>query len=432
MVNMIVPFVRTPANLLSYSMETIGANTILSPGKTYQAIFNGSAQERQDALARLTVAAGLWLAIGEMYENGDITGTGPVNFEERKVWEAAGWQPNSVKIQGNWVDISRADPAGQSLATIASVFDYYAMTQQQDKPAMEWIGAGLLYTADMIIDESYLSTASDMITAIQSKEESRARSMSASMINSILIPNLMRDIRRPADEAMRSATSTNLLDQMHKQMMNASPWHSEKLPPQRDWKGDVKNYWGNAYYRGLLPFNVRDSENQDKASMALSYARIPVAVPNKKISWPGGLGDSIDLFAMDKGDGFIYDKYVETVGKRRNEAVNVLINTPEWKRLVEENNVGPGSEGEVLLRKALGIGSKAGRLEMLNFLIDHSGDNNTYKRSDGNTYLIHHQVSPDEYIRLRELIRSENATLAEEFDQYDIKKRQQGPEFFKP
>jgi len=431
-VNMLIPFVRTPANLLSYSMEMIGANTVLSPGKTYHSIMNGTAQESQEALARLTVATGLWLAVAEMYENGDITGTGPSNFEERKVWEAAGWQPNSIKVRGKWVDISRADPAGQSLATIASVYDYYAMTRQQDKPAMEWIGAGLLYTSDMIIDESYLSTVSDMITAIQSKETGRAQSVTASMINSIVVPNLMRDVRRPADETMRSGSSVNLLDSMQKQMMNASPWHSEDLPPQRDWKGDIKNYYGNVYERALLPFNVKDSTKQDKASMALSYARIPVATPSKTISWPGGLGDAIDLFAMDNGDGYVYDRYLETIGRKRGEAVNVLLNTPEWTALVKDENVGPGSEGETLLRKALGIGSKAGRLEMLSFLIEHSGDNNTYRRSDGKTFQIHHQVSVDEYIRLRNMVRSERVELPEDFEQYRIKKREKGPEFFKP
>ena len=40
-VNMILPFVRTPANLLSYSMEMIGANTILAPSTTYNAIMKG-------------------------------------------------------------------------------------------------------------------------------------------------------------------------------------------------------------------------------------------------------------------------------------------------------------------------------------------------------------------------------------------------------
>jgi hypothetical protein len=107
-VNMIVPFVRTPANLLSYSMEMIGVNQVLSLPQTYNQIMRGSAAESQEAMARLTVAAGLWLTVAEMYQNGDITGVGPASWEERKAWEAAGWQPNSIRIHGKWYDISRA------------------------------------------------------------------------------------------------------------------------------------------------------------------------------------------------------------------------------------------------------------------------------------------------------------------------------------
>jgi hypothetical protein len=439
MVNMIVPFVRTPANLLSYSMEMIGANAVLSAPKTYNAIMHGTQHESQEALARLTIAAGLWLSIAEMHQNGDITGTGPSNWEERKVWEAAGWQANSIKVHGKWYDISRAAPAGQSLATIASVFDFIAMTEQQRKGGIEWVGAGLLYTADMIVDDSYLSTVSDVITAIQSKEEARSRSITSSLITSIVVPNLLRDLRRPADEVRRSTTSVNLLDQVQKQMQNANPFTfgmdipiSEQLPPTRDWTGKPVDYYGNVYTRALVPFNVKGVGSDSIANMAVAYARIPISTPNKQIAWPGGNGDGIDLFALDEGDGFVHDKFVQMMGERRLEAVDILVNTPEWKSLVEDENVGPGSEGEGLLKTAISIGSKNARLEMLGFLIEHSGITNTYKRNDGNIYQIQHQVSVDEYIRLREMIRSERLEQPEGTEQYKIRKRESGPEFFKP
>jgi len=432
LVNLIVPFVRTPANLLSYSMEMIGGNAVLSPAKTYRDIMEGTALESQEALSRLTVAAGLWLAVAEMHENGDITGTGPTNWEEQKVWEAAGWQPNSIKIHGQWYDMSRAAPAGQSLATIASIYDYYSMTQQQDKPAMEWVGVGLLYTADMIIDESYLSTASDIMTAISSKKGSRARSVGASIINSMLVPNLLRDFRRPADEVMRSTSSNNLMVQVHKQMMNASPWHSEDLPPSRDWRGQPKNYYGNAYVRALIPFNVRDPDKSDPASMALAYSRIPVSTPNKTIDWPGGGGDGVDLFAMDGGDGYVYDKYLQLIGESREHTVNRVMQASAWRKLVDADMIGPNSVGDFMLRKALGVGSKLGRMAMLDFLISHHGENNTFERGNGETIVIQHSVSVDTYRRLRRAIGGEVDPLEPTMDQYIMNKPIEGPEFFKP
>ncbi len=437
-VNMVIPFVRTPANLLSYSMEMIGANTVLSPNKTYNAIMNGTQRESQEAMAKLTAAAGLWLLVGDMYQNGDITGTGPGNWEERKVWEAAGWQPNSAKIQGKWYSMERAAPAGQSLATIASVYDFYAMTEQQEKGVPEWIGAGLLYTADMILDESYLSSATDVLTAISSKEESRARSVTASIINSFVVPNLLRDFRRVTDETKRSSTSTNLLDQVYKQAVNASPWHSAELPPQRDWKGDIKNYYGNAYERALVPFNVRDPKESDPASMAIAYARIGVSTPDKSIVFSSATGDKIDLYAMDNGGGYVYDQYLMLVGQERNRAVNVLMATNAWHRLVASGQTGPGSQGEAELRKVLAIGTNAGRLKMMDFLISHSGDNNTYHRvgNEGQPmlYQIQHQVGVAQYRKIRQAIKNDVSMDELDFDtdQYLIEKPIEGPEFFKP
>lgn len=431
-VNMIVPFVRTPANLLSYSMEMIGVNQVLTLPQTYNQIMKGSAAESQEAIARLTVAAGLWLTVAEMYQNGDITGVGPSSWEERKAWEAAGWQPNSIKIHGKWYNISRADPAATSLVAIASVYDFYNLTRQDRRPKGEWVGAGLLYTADMLVDEAYLSTASDIITAISSKEEARFRSVGASLVNSVMIPNLIRDFRRATDPVKRSGASEDFVGQMVKQMKNAFPWWSQDLAPQRDWKGEPLQYYGNAYTRGLIPFDIRNPQDSDPASMAVAYARIPPAMPSRSIAWPKGQGDAIQLFAMDKGEGYVYDKYAQMVGEARHMAVKELMRKPIWRQMVEEGNIGPGSDGDRALREVMAIGSHVGRLKMLDFLINHSGDNNTFQRDTGETIIIHHPVSVGEYRRLRRAVRQQNIPVPEELRQYEIQERQEGPEFFTP
>ena len=293
-----------------------------------------------------------------------------------------------------------------------------------------------MYTADAIVDESYLSTVSDVIAAIQSKQPGKAQSIAASTINSILVPNLLRDLRRPADEVMRSSASPDMLQTMHKQMMNASPWHSADLPPSRDWKGDPKNYFGNAYVRAVVPFKVKDPTKTDDASLALAYSRVPVPTPNKTIAWPGGMGDAIDLFAMDQGGGYVYDEYLKIMGETRLEAVEILMDSRIWKKLAREDRIGPNSDGDNALRDAIGIGSKAGRLRMLDFLIKHSGKNNTYTRKgpEGQDveYLIQHPVSVDTYIELRKAISRGEDPDTEELQQYRMKKPVEGPEFFKP
>jgi hypothetical protein len=440
--NMLIPFVRTPANLLSYAVEATGLNVLPEAGlhvlgfaesKTYRAIMGDDHLARQEALGRLTAAVGMWYTVYQLHQEGKITGTGPVAWEEVEAWKAAGWQPNSIMINDKWYDLSRAAPAGRALTLIASILDYNTISERApDESRMDYLGGSLLYVADNIIDDSFMSTVTDMLTAVQAKQTGRSQSILASTVNSVLVPNVIRDIRRVTDPTMRTSTSKGLADQILKQMKNAWPGLSDGLAPSRDWKGDPKSYYGTAWFRALIPFNVRDPKDTDAASMAVAYARIAPSKPDKRIKLQGGRGNFLDLFAMDKGRGFVYDKYLQLVGQSRHEAVNIVMNTPQWRRWVAEDNIGPGSDGEEALRRAMSAGSTAGKQKMLRFLIDHSGTNNTFKRDNGETITIQHDFNVREYEQTLINLRKYNIPVPEDKPQYDLRKRKEGPEFFKP
>jgi hypothetical protein len=382
-------------------------------------------------MAKLTVAAGLWMIVADMVQDGSITGAGPTNWEERKAWEANGWQRNSIKAFGKYVDLSRAAPAGQSLTLMATIIEQLTILNIDEKEGMAWAGAALMAAADQIKDENYLSTVTDFMVAVDSKDEARWRSLGASTLNSMMIPNLARDFRRIVDGTDRTMKSPDLMTQVVKQMKNAYPKLSEDLPPDRDWAGNPKQYFGNAFVRALLPFNVKEPTKQDTASMALAYANIPISTPPTRLDMPG-TGNFIDLMAMDQGDGYVYDMYVKFVGESRAEAVNKVISHNKWEQLVKEDDIGPGSDGETVLRKAIAVGSKMGRIKMLQFLIEHSGENNTYDRGDGKIATIRHRFNKNQYIELLKAVRRENQSVPEELPQYEIRERREGVEFFKP
>lgn len=430
-VNFILPFVRTPANLLGFSLQMTGLDSVMAHKSFLNNILSSDHRVRQDAMAKLTVAAGLWTVVADMVQDGSITGAGPTNWEERKAWEANGWQRNSVKMFDKYVDLSRAAPAGQSLTLMATIIEQLTILNIDEKEGLAWMGAALMAAADQLKDENYLSTVSDFIVAIDSKDEARWRSLGASTLNSLFIPNLARDIRRITDPVDRTMKSPDLMTQVVKQMQNAYPKLSQDLPPDRDWGGKAKNYYGNAFVRAVLPFNVKEPTRQDSASMALAYANVPISTPPTKLDMPG-TGNFIDLMAMDQGDGYVYDKYVQFVGESRREAVEALISKSGWKKLVENDNIGPGSDGETALRMAIAIGSKMGRVKMLQFLIDHSGENTTYDRGDGKFVTIQHRFDKRQYIELLKSVRRDNASVPEDLPQYEIRERREGVEFFKP
>lgn len=423
----LMPFVRTPANLLSYSMEMIGANHILAADRSLRTLLTGSPAEKQEMITRTTAAIGLIAYVRSQWEEGNITGAGPTNFEEKKAAMAAGWSPNSAKFfGGDWVDLVGIQPAGQALTTIASVFDFMSMNDMEDEPMTEYLGALVLTIADQVKDDSYMSTITDLVVAIDAKKEGRIQSIVASTVSSYLVPNIVRDIRRVTDQNERSITSTNVGDQLLKQMINALPFLSDKLPPKRDWRGDPVVYYGNSYQRGVIPFNMRDADHQDPASMALAYARVPLGTPDRSMTW--FKKNPINLFAMDEGEGYVYDKYVQFVGIARAKHVDAVIAHRKWAELVADDNIGPGSDGDRILRAAVGRGSREGRLVMLDFLLK----NDEFKRANGNTILIHHPISKAEYKALIKAAREENIPVPDDKKQYEIQERKQGPEFFKP
>jgi hypothetical protein len=432
LVNLVLPFVRTPANLLSFSMEMIGGNAFLSLPKLWADLTSANVGIRQEAMSKLAVASGLWLYVAKKYNDGEITGTGPANWEERKAWEAAGWQANSIKIQGHWVELTRAAPAGQSLATIATVYDYATLNPASETDFLPWVGAGLLYTADMIKDESYLSTVTTMLTAIESKEASAGQSLLASTINSVLVPNILRDIRRPVDQFERSGTSINLLDQMVKQIKNAVPGWSESLPPRRDWRGEPVQYFGNAYVRGLVPFKIKGSGSDDKASLEIAYHRIPVSTPEKTLNIPGAQGLTIGLMEMDNGRGFVYDQYVKFIGESRYEMVDKVVNHYKWSEAVGPDKPlgrGPGSFAEMGLRRALAAGTQLGKARFYEWM-HKQGDQ--FRTADGKLHLIKHPVTKDTYRQAAMFYRRQPTPDWTKPEQLNIPQPKEGPEFFNP
>ncbi len=436
--NYLMPFVRTPANLFAYAIEFLGVSKLPIFAEPRGIIARGTAEERIDLGNRLTVATGVWMTVASLWEKGTITGEGPQNPDINKVWREAGWEPTSFRgelTDNQYVDYSDIQPIALSINIIASIMDMVSLmdegTTKEGSSAMI-VGIGTI--ADLIKDETYLSTLTDFIVAFDGEKAERGESILVSSALSFVIPNFMRDIRRVKDPAIRSLSSDDIWMRLRKQFMNAIPGLSERVPAKYDWKGDIMNLNQNAYVRAMVPFNVKDPREQDMASMHLAANMVNVSRPDRKIDMRGE-GNFVDLMAMDGGWGYVYAKYEEIVGKARAEMVNEVIRHPKYKEMLEDGNIGPGSDADLVLRDAIGAGSRIGRVRMLEFLIDHY-DDPTFKRPAGDTVIIHHPFSVDRYRELIQEIHLEDDLRTpeerEEEPQYILRQRRDMPPWFEP
>lgn len=134
----ILPFRRTPANILSRAIEyTPGAGTVmaLKAAKDWnKALLNAATKSagltpelamRQRRLVDLMTkqASGLgMLALGaHYYRQGLMTGEMPENPAEREQWRLEGKRPESLLVGGQWLPIARISPFGNLMTMGASV-----------------------------------------------------------------------------------------------------------------------------------------------------------------------------------------------------------------------------------------------------------------------------------------------------------------------
>ncbi|WP_414157282.1 hypothetical protein [Pseudomonas sp. BNK-15] len=116
--NLVVPFLKTPANLITYAVKHSPAAPIFKQVRQDLAK-GGHAQE--EALARMGIGS-LLMSFGALGAiNGNLTGGGPEDPEARKAWLAAGNQPYSLKINGQWYQYSRIEPMATLVGVAADI-----------------------------------------------------------------------------------------------------------------------------------------------------------------------------------------------------------------------------------------------------------------------------------------------------------------------
>lgn len=117
---LVVPFLRTPANIFRYQVEHLPLLKRFS--QEYQAVKQSGDElrvaeyEGREMIGAMTIAVGGSLAAAEM-----ITGNLPADPRERARWQTLGIRPRSVKIGDRWVSYNTLEPLSNILAASADL-----------------------------------------------------------------------------------------------------------------------------------------------------------------------------------------------------------------------------------------------------------------------------------------------------------------------
>ena len=122
-------FARTAADILRVSSNA------MAPVNAYKAAKHGLAGETDQAFSevgKLVVNGGILMSAGSLYHSGRLTGSGPTNAAQRKVWEDEGKQPYSFYLDGKngepgkWVSYARYAPFSLQIMVMAEILDGFA------------------------------------------------------------------------------------------------------------------------------------------------------------------------------------------------------------------------------------------------------------------------------------------------------------------
>jgi hypothetical protein len=231
----ILPFLRTPTNIASYTLERTPLAVLSSSVRNE--IAEGGAR-RDLALAKITMGSFIMGSAADMTLSGQITGGGPENRDMKNLLRAKGWQPYSILINGKYYAYNRLDPIGAVIGLAADMTEIIGQLEEPDAQSMAI--AGVIAVSQNMTSKTYLKGVTEFfdvmasIKAGEDVENIRAQNYLARM-GSSLVPftSAFSTVERIVDPELTLAF--DYVDVVKSRL----PGYNDDLPPRRNVFGEV-------------------------------------------------------------------------------------------------------------------------------------------------------------------------------------------------
>jgi hypothetical protein len=317
---MVMPFLRTPANLVSVGMRYSPLAPMMK--RTRDALAEGGAAA-ETAKARIAVGTALWSVYMGMAMDGDLTGRGPGNRAQREAMQRTDeyggsvFQPYSVRVGDRWFSFERADPLGQAMGLMADMADLMKNGDWDEagRTELDEVAAHAIASiGQAFFDKTMLSGITELTSALLDGSNGEAERLLMSRA-SALIPgsSLARTFRRADDPYMRETHNIATA------MMNTMPGLSDDLPPQRDLWGRERRYYTEAPTDQMYNTLGLQSRGQGGSAIDLEILNngVSVAMPNRSLSF---MGETVSL----KNRPDIYSEFMRLAGAPSFDHLNAV------------------------------------------------------------------------------------------------------------
>ncbi|MXO63420.1 hypothetical protein [Qipengyuania oceanensis] len=227
MAKVVVPFVRTPINLMKFATERSLAAPLL---KEWRQDFNAGGERRDLAVAKAMLGTGFATLIYQAALDGTITGAVPPDPKKARLMYADGWQPYSIKAGDRYVSYSRLDPFSTTIGVAADMATLPKGLSDRQRDDM----AVMLVASIMgnLASKTWLSGASSFTEAL-SDPGRYADNWVERTVSSFAVPAGVAGVARAIDPVSRKRESIGEAVQAR------IPGMTDELMPRRDVFGEA-------------------------------------------------------------------------------------------------------------------------------------------------------------------------------------------------
>ncbi len=337
-VRFILPFIRTPTNLLLATYRRApGVNLLRKHSKLRRDLRSDDPSIKAQARGKIMTGYAVTGVAGFLAYQGIITGSGPSNPKNKKDLIATGWRPYSIRVEDDdgtisYIPYQRYEPLSNFLGIAADVFELRkealleGKTGEEDRVSEILLGLATA-VSENTINKTYMRGLSDFMTALISPERSLG-TLASGVIKSFS-PNIINQLNN--DPYMRETRS--MLDGLR------SAWNAEiggfVAPVKR-------NALGEPVMRMASKAHPFTASTRDKNDVVLEELSAMGRFTGKTFGLPTDrtMGTTTDFSQVLLSDGMsVYDTYLDNIstveigGQTLRERLERLIQSPSYQRL---------------------------------------------------------------------------------------------------
>ena len=316
----VVPFVRTPINVLSRPID-IATSPLRMAGylvpstkfphleahrsKILGDLASADPMKRAEAQGKATIGSGALFSMFAIVNSNNIsiTGAGPQEPSQRKRLEDAGWQKYSIKVGDKYYSYQKLDPVATILGLAADYRDMAKDPSTAGSSSIENIfSAAFVSMTNNIMDKSFLAGLDMAMGAIQ--DEKSAKKWINSMVGSF-VPSVIPQTREIMTGSPDLVESWSLMDTISKRTgINAGALDKKRNILGEEVDAQVLD---SVMDRG---FDIVANVSEDKDDIVLdeiASLREGFDIPSKKIV--SGLDLTEDRYRDPETKRTAYDTY---------------------------------------------------------------------------------------------------------------------------